>query len=168
MCTWSFAACSASSRRSHEGRLDICPAFPSDWREASIRTPDVSYKYRREGNRATMTHPHAAAVGQARAGQPDRAGSRHAGGAGVGRHAAAWARRRPPPEPAKSRRSWSMRGRIRRRSRPSAKVAREQQVLFDLSAACNVTVGGVHRHAVSPSTMPTARSRWRAGGAIRR
>ena len=38
-----------------EGRLDICPAFPSAWREASIRTPDVSYTYRREGNQATMT-----------------------------------------------------------------------------------------------------------------
>ena len=33
----------------HEGRLDICPAFPSAWREASIRTPDVSYTYRRQG-----------------------------------------------------------------------------------------------------------------------
>ncbi|MCX7048569.1 MAG: hypothetical protein NTX50_24170, partial [Candidatus Sumerlaeota bacterium] len=38
----------------HEGRLDICPAFPSDWREASIRTPDVSYEYKREGERATF------------------------------------------------------------------------------------------------------------------
>lgn len=38
----------------HEGRLDICPAFPSDWQEASITTPDVSYDYRREGNQATF------------------------------------------------------------------------------------------------------------------
>ena len=38
----------------HEGRLDICPAFPSDWREASIRTPDVSYEWKREGDRATF------------------------------------------------------------------------------------------------------------------
>jgi hypothetical protein len=38
----------------HEGRIDICPAFPSDWTEASIRTPDVSYEYRRTGNQATF------------------------------------------------------------------------------------------------------------------
>jgi hypothetical protein len=38
----------------HEGRLTICPAFPSGWREASIRTPDVSYQWRREGDRATF------------------------------------------------------------------------------------------------------------------
>ena len=28
----------------HEGRLEICPAFPADWTEASIRTPDISYQ----------------------------------------------------------------------------------------------------------------------------
>ena len=38
----------------HEGRLEICPAFPSDWREASIRTPDVSYEWKREGDLATF------------------------------------------------------------------------------------------------------------------
>jgi len=38
----------------HEGRLDICPAFPAGWRKVSIRTPDVSYEYRRQGNRATF------------------------------------------------------------------------------------------------------------------
>ncbi len=38
----------------HENRLDICPAFPSAWREASIRTPDVSYEYRRESDLATF------------------------------------------------------------------------------------------------------------------
>ncbi len=38
----------------HEGRLSICPAFPSDWRRARIRTPDVSYEYEREGDRATF------------------------------------------------------------------------------------------------------------------
>lgn len=35
----------------HEGRLDVCPAFPSTWQQASIHTPDVSYEWRREGNR---------------------------------------------------------------------------------------------------------------------
>ena len=37
-----------------EDRLDIVPAFPSSWREASIRTPDLSYEYRREAGRATL------------------------------------------------------------------------------------------------------------------
>jgi hypothetical protein len=37
----------------HEGRIDICPAFPSAWQQASIRAPDVSYEYRRQGDRAT-------------------------------------------------------------------------------------------------------------------
>jgi hypothetical protein len=38
----------------HEGRLDVCPAFPSAWRQASIRTPDVSYDYRSDGRTATF------------------------------------------------------------------------------------------------------------------
>ncbi len=38
----------------HEGRIDICPAFPADWTEASLRTPDLEYAYRREGDRATF------------------------------------------------------------------------------------------------------------------
>ena len=38
----------------HEGRLEICPAFPSDWKQASILTPDVSCEYRRDGDRATF------------------------------------------------------------------------------------------------------------------
>ena len=38
----------------HEGRIDLCPAFPSDWRQASIRTPDVSYDWHRDGARATF------------------------------------------------------------------------------------------------------------------
>ena len=38
----------------HEGRLDVCPAFPSDWREASIQTPDVKLEWRRDGGRATF------------------------------------------------------------------------------------------------------------------
>jgi hypothetical protein len=37
-----------------EGKLYICPAFPSDWTEASIRTPDVEYQYKREGDTATF------------------------------------------------------------------------------------------------------------------
>jgi hypothetical protein len=38
----------------HEGRIDICPAFPSDWTEASIKTPDISYHYTRKGNVAAF------------------------------------------------------------------------------------------------------------------
>ena len=38
----------------HEGRIDICPSFPSDWRQASIRTPDISYEWQREGTQATF------------------------------------------------------------------------------------------------------------------
>lgn len=32
------------------GRCMICQAFPDDWKEASIRTPYLSYSYRREGH----------------------------------------------------------------------------------------------------------------------
>lgn len=37
------------------GQLQIAPAFPSDWTEAAIRTPDVAYEYRRNGPTATLT-----------------------------------------------------------------------------------------------------------------
>lgn len=37
-----------------DGRIDICPAFPSTWTNASIRTPDIRYEYRRNGNQATF------------------------------------------------------------------------------------------------------------------
>ncbi len=36
----------------HEDRLHIAPNFPNDWMEASIKTPDFSYTYKREGNTA--------------------------------------------------------------------------------------------------------------------
>jgi hypothetical protein len=38
----------------HERRIDICPAFPSDWKEASVRTPDIAYEYKRAGDQATF------------------------------------------------------------------------------------------------------------------
>lgn len=38
----------------HEDRLEICPALPSAWREASLRTPDVCCEYRRDGDRAVI------------------------------------------------------------------------------------------------------------------
>jgi hypothetical protein len=33
----------------------ITPAFPSDWKKASIRTPMISYQYSRAGNRCSVT-----------------------------------------------------------------------------------------------------------------
>ena len=38
----------------HKGGIAICPAFPADWKEASIKTPDVSYEYRRQGDDVTF------------------------------------------------------------------------------------------------------------------
>ena len=38
----------------HDGSIDIRPAFPSDWTRAAIVTPDISYRYEREGDRATF------------------------------------------------------------------------------------------------------------------
>ena len=37
-----------------DDRFEICPALPSDWRKASIRTPDISYDYQRDGDRAVI------------------------------------------------------------------------------------------------------------------
>jgi len=38
----------------HQDQLHIYPAFPSTWQEASIRTPDVTYEYRREADQVTL------------------------------------------------------------------------------------------------------------------
>ena len=38
----------------HEGKVDILPGFPADWTHASIRTPDLSYEYQRDGDTATF------------------------------------------------------------------------------------------------------------------
>lgn len=38
----------------HKGEIAICPAFPANWKEASIKTPDLSYEYRCEGDAATI------------------------------------------------------------------------------------------------------------------
>ena len=37
-----------------DDRFEISPALPSDWREASIRTPDISYDYQPDGDRAVI------------------------------------------------------------------------------------------------------------------
>ena len=67
----------------HKGEIPICPAFPSGWNEASIKTPDLSYEYRCEGDLTYLPHPHTAAAGQTRAGQLDRPGGGDGGGARV-------------------------------------------------------------------------------------
>lgn len=38
----------------HEARIDICPAFPAGWKQASIKTPDISYDYQREDDELTF------------------------------------------------------------------------------------------------------------------
>ncbi len=38
-----------------DGVLTIRPGFPTDWEHASIKTPDVSYAYKRTGDRETVT-----------------------------------------------------------------------------------------------------------------
>jgi hypothetical protein len=122
-----------------EGRLDICPAFPSSWREASIRTPDVSYAYHREGNRATITI------------STPRAVIKHVRANLAGAEVVTPAENEsvvtlplgplpPAPEPAKVAPVLVDPGPNPPAPPVVPKVAREHQVLFDLSAACNVTV----------------------------
>jgi hypothetical protein len=122
----------------HEGRLDICPALPSQWREASIRTPDVSYTYRRHGNSATIAIS-----------TPQNIVKRVRANL-AGPEITTPAQREstvtlplgplpPSPEPAKAAPLL-----VDVDSTPPAppvvrKVAHEHQVLFDLSAICNVT-----------------------------
>jgi len=122
-----------------EGRLDLCPAFPSAWREASIRTPDVSYSYRREGNLATMTiSTPRDVIKRVRANL-------------TGPEIVTPAEKEsvvtlplgpppPAPEPAKVATVLVDPGKNPPAPPAARKIAREQQVLFDLSAACNVTV----------------------------
>jgi len=38
----------------HEGKINICPAFPSDWKEAAIKLPHIEYTYQREGEECTF------------------------------------------------------------------------------------------------------------------
>jgi hypothetical protein len=122
-----------------EGRFDICPALPSPWREASIRTPDVSYTFRREGNRAIMTiSTPRDTIKRVRANltgpeviTPSQRESTVTLSLGPPP---------PKPEPAKEA-SVLVDAGPNPPARPAIeKVAREHQVLFDLCAACNATV----------------------------
>jgi hypothetical protein len=121
----------------HEGRLDICPAFPSDWREASIRTPDVSYEWKREGDLATFRiHTPKPVVKRVRAslgGEEIVTPSETESVISVKVGPAAL-----PPEPAKEKTI------LADQHPPSAPtpltaVERSRLVLFDLASASNVT-----------------------------
>jgi hypothetical protein len=121
----------------HEGRLDICPAFPSDWREASIRTPDVSYEWKREGDLATFRiHTPKPVVKRVRAslgGEEIVTPSEAESVISVKVGPAAL-----PPEPAKEKTI------LADQLPPSAPtpltaVERSRLILFDLASACNVT-----------------------------
>jgi len=37
-----------------DATFSICPAFPSNWKQASIKTPDISYDYQRQGDDVTI------------------------------------------------------------------------------------------------------------------
>jgi hypothetical protein len=124
-----------------EARVDLCPAFPSGWREASIRTPDVSYEYRREADRATFRvrtpQPTVKRVRASVTG-PETVTPKEIESVvtvplgppvappGPPRHPPTILAEQQPPTQAD-------------RGRPLAPGERGRQVLFDLAAACNVT-----------------------------
>ena len=121
----------------HEGRLDICPAFPSDWREASIQTPDVKLEWRRDGERATfrirtpqpVVKRVRASLGGKEVVTPSETESVVTVKMGPAappldpsREPTILADQQPPPAP-----------------KPLTAAERGRLVLFDLAAACNVT-----------------------------
>ena len=58
-----------------EGRIDICPAFPSHWQACEIRTPDVSYTYQKDGDlrlSASIPRNHSSSVSAQYHGSGDR------------------------------------------------------------------------------------------------
>ena len=121
-----------------EGRLDICPAFPSELRQASIRTLDVSYSYRRQGNQAIMNirtpRPLVKRVRANLSGPeivtPSQTESLITLSLGP-----------PTPQPAPPKEPPILVDPGDNPPAPPAvsKVARGQMVLFDLSEVCNVT-----------------------------
>ncbi|MBM3861989.1 MAG: hypothetical protein FJ395_20385 [Verrucomicrobia bacterium] len=137
----------------HEGRIEICPAFPSDWTEASIRTPDVSYQWRREGDRATFRirtpKPVVKQVRANRSGKPVATPAETESVVTV-------VMGEPPPsvkaaaqptmllQPAAEKGGPQPPGTVAAPSPPPATaVPAERQVLFDLSAAFNTTQEGM-------------------------
>ncbi|MBI3945124.1 MAG: hypothetical protein HY321_04340 [Armatimonadetes bacterium] len=125
----------------HQGRIDICPSFPSEWTNVGIRTPDISYEYRLVDDRAYFRiHTPKPLVKRVRAGLTGRevVTPRETDSVvlvPVGRPI-------PPPEP-----PWQPPGLAERDGRATASDPppltageRERQVLFDLSGACNLTL----------------------------
>jgi hypothetical protein len=125
----------------HENRLDITSAFPSAWRAASIRTPDVSYEYRREGNLATFhirtprpvaKHVRANLTGSEtvtpleKESVPTIALGPSVPPVPVRKHPPTILAEQQPPDAADV-------------GLPLTPAERGRQVLFDLSATCNVT-----------------------------
>jgi hypothetical protein len=121
----------------HQRCLEICPSFPSEWRQASIRTPDVSYEYQRDGRQATFLirtpRPTIKRVRGNLGGEefvtPSETESRVSVKVGPARlppepagQATILADRQPPPAPP-----------------PLSAPQRGGLLLFDLGAACNVT-----------------------------
>ena len=124
-----------------EGRIDICPAFPSDWREAEIRTPDVSYTYRRTGDRAVFRiHTPKPVVKRVRANLngPEmitKAETDSTVSVKLGPAIAAPKPTSPPPILAEQQPPTEA-----DTGKPLVATEKGRQVLFDLSAACDKTV----------------------------
>lgn len=125
----------------HEDRIDICPAFPSDWREASISMPDVSYEYRREGSKATFRirtpRPVVKRIRASLTGQEVTTAAESESRVtvdvgppieppGLPTHPPTILHEQQPPSEAET-------------GLPLKPEERPRQVLFDLSAACNMT-----------------------------
>jgi len=120
-----------------EGRIDICPAFPSTWRQASIRTPDVSYQWSCDAGHATFhIHTPQPVVKRVRA---------SLGGAVVVTPAETESTVRvklgPPAPPLVPAREPSILADQQPPTppQPLSAVERRRLVLFDLGGACNVT-----------------------------
>ncbi len=122
----------------NEGRLDICPAFPSAWREAGIRTPDIRYEWHREGNQATfrirtpkpvIKHVRASLDGPeiVTPSEVESVVTVQAGPAAPPQEPV-----RPPPILAEQQPVAA--------PKPLGDSERKRLVLFDLAASCNVTV----------------------------
>ena len=126
----------------HEGRIDICPAFPSTWQQASIRTPDVTYEYQRRAT-GDVPYPYTQGAGQAGAGNltgPETTTPYET-------ESVVTVNLGPPPAPPKPAQEPSIL--VEAAPEPQRKtlvppkaspVQRSRLVLVDLSQVCNVTL----------------------------
>lgn len=124
----------------HEGRFDICPAFPSHWTKVSIRTPDISYEARKAGAewvfrivtpRPAVKHIRANLSGPEVVTKAERVSVvRVKPGPPPPPH-------KPAAEPTILREQAEIRGELKPRTITPAEQSK--QVLFDLAEAYNVT-----------------------------